>query len=127
MSAEGNYTATSIDGGNAVWVGDNVTIVCHCLDTSSCISTTMNFRINGQTYTERQLTDPNRVTPRDQYTMAYSYDPIAYKLELLQATFSNNGTTYQCQLLGKNWEDTNMVTLIVEGETMHYVYMWSIL
>ena len=62
-------------------------------------------------------------------SLSTAYDmeiyPFANKvviLTLTKATLDNDGTTYNCKIYPDNWDQANMVTLSVIGESLHASY-----
>ena len=109
-------TSVSIEGGDRVEVGDSVNIICLCTGDSKCYSHATVFRISGRDYTYSQL---NGHVP--QYSIRYGgadYPTVKVILTLTQATLDNDGTTYKCKIFPDNWDQANMVTLSVIGESL---------
>ena len=97
-------------------VGDNVKIICLCTGDLKCYSHGAVFQISGRDYTYSQLA--GRVP---QYSIQYGgagYPNVKVILTLTQATLDNNGTTYKCKIFPDNWDQANMVTLSVIGESL---------
>ena len=109
-------TSVSIEGGDRVEVGANVNIICLCTGDFNCYSHGAVFRISGRDYTYSQL---NGRVP--QYSIRYGdadYPNTKVILTLTQATLDNDGTTYKCKIFPDNWDQANMVTLSVIGESL---------
>ena len=109
-------TSVSIEGGGRVEVGDNVNIICLCTGDPKCYSHGAVFRISGRDYTYSQLDES---VP--QYSIRYgdiSHRKQEVILTLTQATLDNNGTTYECKIFPNNWDQANVVTLSVIGESL---------
>ena len=111
-------TSVSIEGDGRVEVGDNINIICLCTGNSNCYIHGAVFRISGRDYTYSQL---NGHVP--QYSIQYGH--TSYRdgkqeviLTLTQATLDNDGTTYKCKIFPDNWDQANMVTLSVIGESL---------
>ena len=109
-------TSVSIEGGGRVEVGENVNIICLCTGDLKCISHPVVFRISGRDYTYSQLGGSVL-----QYSIRYgglSLHKQEVILTLTQATLDNDGTTYECKIFPDSWDQANVVTLSVIGESL---------
>ena len=114
-------TRVSILGGRMVGVGENVTIDCHCSGDITCFSRTPLFRIGGSEHTWADFTEGRVIQHRAGRKLTLSLYETWYTIVLSRVSPRNNGTTYQCSLPGGSWEETNMVTLAVEGELQNTI------
>ena len=109
-------TSVSIEGGGRVEVGDNVNIICLCTGDIMCISHGAVFRISGMEYTYSQLDESvPQYSIRNGELSLRKQEVI---LTLTQATLDNDGTTYECKIYPNSWDQANVVTLSVIGESL---------
>ena len=114
---QGNaHTRVYIEGGQVVGVGDNVTIHCQCSGSLACFTRTPLFRIGGSEHTWTDFRDERVIQHKAGEREVTSHRETRYTIILSRASMRNDGTTYQCSLPGGSWEETNNVTLTVEGE-----------